>query len=172
LLDHQIALARIAREERRRIERLLRKLLGERPDLNDLTQNVFVECLRALPRFRGDSGLSSFITGVALQIARRARRSNAWTLRRRSLEREPAGQTKDPMGALILREQLERTWVVLDRIAPLKREAFLLWALEGLTVGDIAERTCCSVSATRSRIFYAQKELRARAGRDAVLSAV
>src|SRR4029079_15951095 len=39
----------IARRELPRVERLLRRLLGHRADMEDLVQNVFVEMCRALP---------------------------------------------------------------------------------------------------------------------------
>jgi RNA polymerase sigma-70 factor (ECF subfamily) len=157
---------RIAKEERPRVERLLRKMLGDRCDIDDLAQCVFLESLRSLDRFRGEATLSSFITGVTVRIARRARRSTAWERRRTDLLTEPAARRPDASSALILKEQLERTAAVLERIAAPKREAFLLWALDGLTVDAIAARTRTSIPATRSRIFHARKELRARAERD------
>jgi RNA polymerase sigma factor (sigma-70 family) len=67
-------------------------------------------------------------------------------------------------------EQLRRLQQALERIAPDKRIAFALWALEGIEVETIAEMTRTSVSATRSRIYYAQKELKALAAADPYLS--
>jgi DNA-directed RNA polymerase specialized sigma24 family protein len=57
----------------------------------------------------------------------------------------------------------------LMRLRAPKREAFVLWALEGMEPEQVAEVTGASLSATRSRIFYAQKELRQMADRDPYL---
>src|SRR5690349_1435221 len=56
------------------VQRLLTRILGPRQDLDDLVQMTFLETLRALPGFRGDSALSTFIAGIAVRIARRAMR--------------------------------------------------------------------------------------------------
>jgi DNA-directed RNA polymerase specialized sigma24 family protein len=45
----------------------------------------------------------------------------------------------------------------------------LLWAVEGMPVDDIAQVMQASRPATRSRIFYAQKELKAVASADPLL---
>jgi DNA-directed RNA polymerase specialized sigma24 family protein len=64
---------------------------------------------------------------------------------------------------------LRRTRAILEQIAEPKRMAFLLWAVEGMAVHEIAQAMQASVAATRSRIFYAQRELKAEAGKDPLL---
>ena len=164
------ALDRLARQELARVERLLLRLLGPRPDLEDLVQTVFLELCRALPGFRGDSKLSTFVGGITVRVARRAMRPSAWLRRRADLELEAVDPALSPHHRAEAQERLRRVRQALARISPKKRIAFLLWALEGLTPEAIAEMTDASVSATRSRIHYAKKELKARARRDPVLA--
>ena len=71
--------------------------------------------------------------------------------------------------AAAVSEQLRRVHLALSGISPDKRIAFSLWALEGMDVASIAETMGASISATRSRIFYAQKELKTRAAADPYL---
>lgn len=163
------ALEQVARSELPRVERLLRKLLGPRADLDDLVQIVFVETFRALPGFRGESALSTFVAGITVRVARRAMRPSAWWRRSSPLEEEPPSPDSSPERRAEASERLRRVRGALEKISPKKRVAFLLWALEGLTVEEIAETTHTTVAATRSRIYYAQKELRARAERDPYL---
>lgn len=163
------ALEAIAREQLPRVERTLIKLLGPRDDLDDLVQNVFVELCRALPRFRGDSQLSSFVGGITVRVARRAMRPSAWFRRRVHVELEAVAPDVGIERRTDAQEGLRRVRAALEGVAPKKRIAFLLWALDGKTPDEIAELTNASVSATRSRIFYARKELAKRAAQDPVL---
>ena len=162
------ALDRLVRQEAPRVARLLVRILGPRPDLEDLVQTVFLETCRALPRYRGDAAISSFVGGITVRVARRAMRPSAWFTRRVHVEVEPVAAT-DPERAAGHSEQLRRLHRALEKVAPKKRIAFLLWALEGLDVAAIAELTGASHSATKSRIFHAQKELKRLAERDPYL---
>lgn len=163
------ALERLVARELPRVERLLLRILGPRADLEDWVQNVFLEACRALPGFRGESSLSTFIGGITVRVARRAMRPTAWWRRTTAMIDEPAAQGPGPEEALHQAHQLHRARKALERIAPKKRVAFLLWAVEGLSVEEISEMTGASVSATRSQIFYAQKELKKRAAHDPYL---
>jgi RNA polymerase sigma-70 factor, ECF subfamily len=163
-----LALDRLVRQEAPRVTRLLVRMLGPRPDLEDLVQNVFLETCRALPRFRGDAAVSTFIGGITVHVARRAMRPSAWFTRRAHVEVEPVA-VSDPERATAHGEQLRALHRALEKVAPRKRIAFLLWALDGLDIAAIAELTGASPSATKSRIFHAQKELKRRAERDPYL---
>jgi len=160
----------IARRELPRVERLLRRLLGSRADMEDLVQNVFVEMCRALPTFRGESSISTFVGGITVQIARRAMRPTAWVRFRAPMpEQAPPGPDRTDDNA-VAKEQLRRVDVALSKIAPDKRIAFVLWAVDGKDVDTIAKMVGASVAATRSRIHYAQRELKALAAGDPYLS--
>ncbi|MBI4820020.1 MAG: sigma-70 family RNA polymerase sigma factor [Deltaproteobacteria bacterium] len=163
------ALEAIARRELPRVQRLLIRLLGPRSDHEDLVQIVFLELCRALPGFRGESKLSTFIGGITIRVARRAMRPTAWGRRRTELPEDVESSAAGPEALVSAAQELARVQRALEKIAPKKRVAFLLWAVEGMTVEEIAEATGAGVAATRSRIYYAQKELRAKAERDPAL---
>lgn len=152
-----------------RISGLLLKLLGPRQDMEDLVQNVFLEMCRAMPKFRGESSLSTFIGGITVRIARRAMRPVLWWTRRAPMPEEPISNTPSPEESAIDRQRLLRVHAALERVGPKKRIAFILSELEGMSVQQIAELTGTSVDATRARIHHARKELRARAERDPYL---
>lgn len=163
------ALDTIARHELPKVERLLLRILGPRSDLEDLVQVVFMEMCRALPGFRGDSAFSTFVGGITVRVARRAMRPSAWWKRRAELQDDVVSPNAGPERDVMANEQLRRVRVALEHLSDKKRVAFLLWALEGLSFEAVASTMGASLSATRSRIFYAQKELRARAERDPYL---
>lgn len=163
------ALEHIARQELPRVERLLYRLLGRRSDMEDLVQIVFLEMCRALPSFRGDSAISTFVGGITVRVARRAMRPTAWERFRAPEPEEPPASTDQPDNNAIAQEQLRRVRAALENISPKKRIAFALWAFDGQDVPAIASQMGASVPATRSRIYYAQKELKAAAASDPYL---
>ncbi len=163
------ALQWVARTQEARVRRLLVRILGPRQDLDDLVQNVFLELCRALPRFRHDSRLSTFVGGITVRVARRAMSPTAWFRRRGEMPEEPVALESAPDAQSLAAERVRRTRRALSKLSDKKRIAFLLWALEGVDVAEIAEMMDASVSATRSRIFYAQKELKRLAQTDPYL---
>jgi RNA polymerase sigma-70 factor (ECF subfamily) len=149
---------------------LLGKLLGPRRDLEDLVQIVFVELMRSLPRFRGDSKLSTFVGGITVQVARRALRPTAWDRRKTAMpDVEPEHDTSSVDEVVHRRAQLAALHRALDGLSEDHRISLLLWALEGLEPAAIAEMTNATVSATRSRIWWAQKHLRRAAQAEPLL---
>jgi RNA polymerase sigma-70 factor (ECF subfamily) len=69
----------VHREFRLRIGRYLRHLAGE-AEADDLTQAVFLKVSLALPAFRGESSLSTWIYRIATNVARdHARASGRWS---------------------------------------------------------------------------------------------
>lgn len=163
------ALQAMAREEAPRVARLLVRLLGPRQDLDDLVQNVFLETCRALPRFRGESSVSTFVAGIAVRVARRAMKPAAWWRRRAPMPAEPPAAQGDPERATVASARLTRVHAVLESVSAPKRIAFLLWALDGMDPRAIAELMGASLPATRSRIYQAQRALAAAAESDPLL---
>jgi RNA polymerase sigma-70 factor, ECF subfamily len=151
------------------VRRLLVRVLGPREDLDDLMQNAFLETLRALPSFRRESALSTFVAGITIRVARRAARPTRVVAGSVALESEPPDAGPPPEERLAAKRSLERVRRALELIAEPKRVAFLLWSLEGMSLEEIAAAMGASVAATRSRIYYAQKELLARAAKDPLL---
>jgi RNA polymerase sigma-70 factor (ECF subfamily) len=165
------ALDWLVRSQWERVQRLLLRVWGPRHDLEDLVQTTFLETVRCLPQFRGDSTVSTFVAGIAIRVARRALRPSL--VRRYSVpldSADPRSCASAPDTVAHHTEALRRVRAILAAVAEPKRVAFLLWALEGMSIPQIAESMQASVPATRSRIFYAQKELAREAALDPYLS--
>ena len=162
------ALAWLVRSQSPRLQRLFLRVFGPRHDLEDLVQTTFLELLKALPGFRFESSFSTFLTGIAVRVGRRAMRPPRVIGRAVELERaervEHTGSGPDERARA--NALLQRVHQLLSDVAEPKRVAFLLWAVEGLPPAEVAEAMQSSLSATRSRIFYAQKELLSAAQKD------
>lgn len=165
------ALGWLVRTHGPRLQRMFLRVFGSRDDLEDLVQNTFLELLRALPGFRHESAFSTFLTGIGVRVGRRALRPGR--VMQKSVDLDRAAHVQHGASAPDERarasELLRRVHLLLEDVAEPKRVAFLLWAVEGLPPAEVAEAMQASLSATRSRIFYAQKELMTAAQRDPYL---
>lgn len=56
------------------IRRLVARLSGWSPDVDDLVQDVFASALMSLPKFRGDADLETWLTRIAIHRVRRWQR--------------------------------------------------------------------------------------------------
>ncbi|MDB4976430.1 MAG: polymerase sigma factor [Myxococcaceae bacterium] len=164
------ALDWIVRTHWLRVQRLLTRIWGPRQDLEDLVQTTFLETLRALPSFRRESELSTFVSGIAIRVARRALRPSLVVRHAVAMDESMEPSTEGGLEQQLRDvEALRRAQTILSSVTEPKRVAFLLWALEGMAIPDIAASMEASIAATRSRIFYAQKELAKAAQADPYL---
>lgn len=145
------------------VERMIGRLVGPTPDLEDLVQTTFVEAMRALPRFRGEASLRTWIVSIAVHVAQHHLRAGR-VRRHVALEAVPdealSPAPPDRDRELDHRRLGPRLHRLLDRISGPKRVALLLFVLEERPIAEVAALTGASQTATRSRIFFARRELR------------
>jgi RNA polymerase sigma-70 factor (ECF subfamily) len=144
----RVALAAFVRRTQPDVWRLCRHLAG--PDqADDLTQEVYLRALRALPSFRGDASARTWLLAIARRaVADAIRRDQR---RRRLAPRRPVPHP-DHAGGVALESLL----------APLdadRREAFVLTQLLGLSYAEAADVAGVPVGTIRSRVARARAEL-------------
>ena len=155
--------------------RLLRSVLGPDDELDDLVQEVFVQVHHSIRGFRGESGFSTWLHRLSVNTALSHLRSRA---RRRSrLEAAPpatmpASPGPAPDERASAREMLRRLYAILDEMPVKRRVAFALFELEGLSLERLSDVLGVSVQAAKSRVFFARRELLARAAADPRLASL
>jgi RNA polymerase sigma-70 factor (ECF subfamily) len=166
------AIEELFRSHAAQVERVLGRLVGPVADLEDLTQTVFLEAMSALSRFRGEASFKTWLLSIAAHVGQHYLR--AGKVRRHVPldlvpEEELRGEvTHDRM--LDERRLALELHQLLDRIAPKKRIALLLYVVEGHSVEEVAALMGASQTATRSRVFFARRELRKLLSSDARLA--
>ena len=131
-------------------------------DADDLIQATFLEVLRAAARFDATYAASTWLFGIATMMARRHRRSLAraaarlaeWT---RLARRDP------PLTPAVIFEgdaAERRIAAALERLAPKKREVFVLVTLEGMNGEDAAAALGVPLNTVWPRLHHARRELR------------
>jgi len=132
----------------------LRKLGVKDRELDDATQEVFVQLFRYLPRFRGDAQLKTWLYKLCMTQARRVRR---WRAVSRALQHWFSGE--EPITGLELREGAarERVQSSLDRLNEGERLVLVLYEFEGLSGEEIARIAGCPLATVWRRLHYARR---------------
>lgn len=143
---------RVYRLYAREVWRMLYRLLGDDPELDDLHHEVFVQALRSAHRFRGDAKLKTWLIGIAVNCARgkiRSRSRRRW-LRFMAPEDlpEPRSRTCDDDTALTARAVFE----LVARLPTDERIAFTLRYVEGMSNAEVAVVMECSPGTVKRRL--------------------
>ncbi len=143
------------------VANLTYKLCGNKLDVEEVTQQVFVELYTALPRFRFDSKLSSFIyritVNVVCKMLGKAKRFVSTDAQEDLPER--ASEDLDAQQQIIRREQIEQLRTAIGHLKEEQRTALVLFTFEDFSYNQIAEVMQCSLSKVESLIFRAKKNL-------------
>ncbi len=160
---------------RRQVAGNLYRVLGDRTDLEDLVQEVFVIAFRGLDRFRGDARLSTWLYRICVNVAlgrirTRRRRPNAVgvsDLDSASADPSLTERPETPEKSLERQRDRERVYQALEQLAPKKRVVLYLHEIEGLDLKEIAYIVDSNPVTVRTRLFYARREFyRVIAGED------
>ena len=158
---------------RERVRSTLVRLVGE-TEADDLTQEVFVRVTRALPEFRGESSVTTWILRIARGVGLDHLRSRRHGEERRTVSLtpselesaadsetipEPREEAEAPR-RLVHAEMSTCVREYVERLAPEHRAVIELKDLEGLTSQEIAVRLGVSVDSAKIRLHRARQALR------------
>lgn len=152
----------IHEEYRARIRRYLRHLAGE-AEADDLTQAVFSKVSTALPDFRGESSLATWIYRIATNVARdHARKSGTWD----NTDIEALGNLPDPSREAADRDYIRREMrscvrELVEQLPDNYRSVLLLSDFEELSNAEIGEILDLSLETVKIRLHRARAKLRA-----------
>jgi RNA polymerase sigma-70 factor (ECF subfamily) len=147
------------------VQRLLLRLVGPVPDLDDLLQQAFLDAFRALPQFRGDAAFSTWLHRIVVHVAYRYLRKHRHAPTE-EVSDEVVGNTTSPEMVAYRQQELARALSYLSALKPKKRIAFVLRVVEGMSLDEIGALVGANAAAVGQRVKYAQKELAAMVERD------
>ncbi len=158
---------------RRQVAANLYRVLGDRTDLDDLVQEVFVIAFRGLERFRGDARLSTWLYRICVNVAlgrirtrkRKPPAIGVADLDAAAIDPSMIERPETPERSLERRQDQARVYAALETLAPKKRIVLYLHEIEGLDLKEIAYLVDSNPVTVRTRLFYARREFyRAIAG--------
>ena len=151
---------------RRQVAANLYRVIGDRTDLDDLVQEVFVIAFRGLGTFRGDARLSTWIYRICVNVAlgrirtrkRRPMAIGVADLDAAAIDPSLVERPETPEKSLERRQDQERVYRALETLAPKKRIVLYLHEIEGLDLKEIAYLVDSNPVTVRTRLFYARRE--------------
>ena len=135
------------------------RYVGPTDRANDVVQEALIELTTALPKFRGDATITTFARRVTLRTASRYLRKHRDATRSIDPATIEVVDFRDPESQANAREQLAHLYECLATLAPKRRSAFMLCAVEGLTPSDAARIEGTTSLAMRSRLSRARADL-------------
>jgi RNA polymerase sigma-70 factor (ECF subfamily) len=143
------------------------RMMGSREEAEDVSQETFLSLHRHGKRFRGDARFSTFVYRVAANAALNRRRTlgRARARKKKFAVHQAAGDhlpyaPRDPEDATLGGELSEKVREALQTLSPSLRMPVVLYDIEGLAYGEIAEVLGVAEGTVKSRIHRARKALR------------
>lgn len=154
-----VALGQLVRRTQPDVWRLC-TALGSEGEVEDLVQETYLRMIRAVPTFRGESSVRSWLLTIA-------RNTCADHVRRRSRQRRLVDRLTEQTVVTDVPPPTEPV-ALLHLLTPDRREAFVLTQMLDLAYEDAAAIAGCPVGTIRSRVHRAREDLAAAVQRGSI----
>jgi RNA polymerase sigma factor (sigma-70 family) len=163
-----LSFEQVVRDNQAMVFRTLYRLTGSREHLEDLAQEVFLRLYRALPNFRGESLVTTYIYRIAVNVAqnewkRRKRtdrplvsiseETSAWEERLEHPDRNAEQQMEEREFRLRLEEHL-------NDLSNIERTVLVLYHQEERSYEQIAAALGMPIGTIRTHLHRGRKKLR------------
>jgi len=152
--------------------RLAYRMVGNKEDALDLTQEAFIKAFGSLDRFREQASFKTYLTRIAVNACLDFRRRSKPPLVALDEDQVGAGGPReaarakqdDPATAAETKELEEAFRDAVAALPEAQRTTFLLHTVEGLTYREVAEAVGVAVGTVMSRIYYARRHIQESVG--------
>jgi RNA polymerase sigma factor (sigma-70 family) len=167
-LDVDLTFEQLVRDHQAMVFRTLLRLTGSREHLDDLAQDVFLRLYRALPSFRGEALITTYLYRIAVNVAqdewKRRRRdyrshvslsdeTSAWEERLAHPDRNAEQQIEE-------REFQEAVDEQLQRLSQIERTILILYHQEERSYEQISYALGMPIGTVRTHLHRGRKKLR------------
>jgi RNA polymerase sigma-70 factor, ECF subfamily len=155
------------------------RMVGDREEAAELTQEAFMRGLENLDSFRGDAGPYTWLFRIAINLTisrlRKTQRQRVFSLDRPSwnghaepsdsqaaglIDRVRQSSQPEPSAAIEERERAEQVVAALGRIDPDYRAVLVMRDVEGFDYQQMADLLGLALGTLKSRLFRARVALR------------
>ena len=141
-------------------------MVSDRELAEELTQETFVRAFRAIHRMKPETKLSTWLFGIARNVARESLRARTRTNMQVTLEHESVMDVSDqkpvPVDRLLSKELNELIRRALEALDDDKRLVFTLKVFHQCSYEEIAEITGFSLAKLKTDLHRARAEMRRR----------
>jgi RNA polymerase sigma factor (sigma-70 family) len=169
-LPIDLTFEQIVQDHQAMVFRTLSRLTGRTDRLDDLAQDVFLRLFRALPGFRGDAAVSTYLYRITVNVAQ-----NEWKRRRRDDRRnvsfsddEADWEDRLPHPAPTAAEQMEEREFAelveqhLSELSAMERSVLVLYHQEERSYEQIAQILTMPIGTVRTHLHRGRNKLRER----------
>ena len=151
--------ALLVKEHQETVANLCYKLVGNKLDVEEVTQQVFVELYTALPRFRNESRLSTFIYRITVNTVSKMLKHDRRYVSYDTTYESPGDYQQSREEQIIKDEQTRRLHTAIGRLKHEQRTALVLYTFNDFSYNEIAEVMQVTLAKVESLIFRAKKNL-------------
>ena len=164
----------LVRRYKDRVYNVVYRFVGRHEDALDVSQEVFVRAYRGIEGFRGEASVSTWLYGIAVNLARNHLRDRGRKGRNKGVSLEAlaasapdvaqaASAVLDTPRDIAQRREFDALLQrCLDELPDHYRTAFVLRTMDDLSYDAIAEVMACPPGTVKSRLNQARKLLRER----------
>ena len=167
-MQTDLSFEQVVRDHQEMVFRTLLRLTGSREHLDDLAQDVFLRLYRALPSFRGEALITTYLYRIAVNVAQ-----DEWKRRRRD-DRTHVSLSDDTSGweerlahpdrnaeqQIEEREFRQSVEEHLQRLSQIERTILVLYHQEERTYEQIAYALGMPIGTIRTHLHRGRKKLR------------
>jgi RNA polymerase sigma-70 factor (ECF subfamily) len=143
----------LVRRHQPAVYRVALRMLGSEADAQDATQETFLRAWRALPRFRRDSALTTWLYRI---VTRRCLNLIAARRPTDALQDTAPDPRLDPVHTAEQRARLQAVTRAIAQLPGDQRAALILREFEGLSYDQVADALNTSVPAIKGRLHRAR----------------
>jgi RNA polymerase sigma factor (sigma-70 family) len=167
-LDTDLTFEQLVRDHQDMVFRTLLRLTGSRENVDDLAQDVFLRLYRALPNFRGEALVSTYLYRITVNVAqdewKRRRRddrplisisdeTSSWEDRLQHPDRNAEEQMEEREFQQVVEEQLLR-------LSQVERNILVLYHQEERSYEQISLALGLPIGTVRTHLHRGRKKLR------------
>ena len=144
------------------------------PDLADsIAQDTLMRAYRGRENFRGDCSVSTWITGIAINVTRdhlRSPRFKFWKqvqatgIDAQEMASFLPGREGTPEQAFLAKEKVKQLWKILDSLSGKQRTIFIMKFSEEMAIEEIAVALNMQATTVRTHLHRALKAVRSQLG--------
>lgn len=138
------------------------KIVRNKEDAEELTQDVFMKVFHKLGSFKGDSSFSTWIYRIAYNTAiseTRKKRPEYPAVEESMIASISEEEVADALGYISTDEQVGRLEAALELLAPDERAMILFFYMENKGIEEIASITGLSVANVKVKLHRIRKKL-------------
>ncbi len=158
--DLQESIEKIYEQYYRDVYHFLICFTGNRNDAEDLTQEVFIQVLKSMPKYNENYRLKTWILTIARNVAvDHFRRHKFISIFKEGFFASLVSKDKKPDELLETKEQKTVVHNAISKLKPNYRAVLILRGINGFSIRETAEILNCSEAKVKVEYFRALKKL-------------